>query len=149
MESMKDLSTKELWLWGGTGGLVTVFVTVTAFDDTRIQGLMDGNNPELQIPIFIASLIGTVVIGGMWAYLHKPLHTPRAAFDLGIVAPAAIGALIAFSDPGDTKQTAFHNLLIPEVHAVEIDETRRLNQSTPASPSTIKCIVKAIIKQPC
>ena len=139
------LALKDLWWWGATGGLLSVLATNGLFDRETIVMMLNGSDPAVQITTLVFLGIVTAGAGGLWARIHKPIHSVLVAIQLGVLAPAAINALIATTAPVSGQNTTLNfmdELFISTAHAD--------NQLTAQQrPSTFDCIIMALIKRPC
>ena len=135
------LSTRAVAGWGSLGGLCVVLVTNGVFDREVIQQMTNGSGPWAQLgTLGIVSVI-TAVAGGVWATLHKPLYTAMLAFQLGVIAPGAFHALIGATNVSAADlNVRLDGLLLSSAYA-QFQQT--------SEPTTVECIVKAIIKRPC
>ncbi len=139
------LAPKVVWRWGAAGGLASVLAANGLFDLKNIEAMLNGSEPAVQITTLIFLGIVTAGVGGLWARAHKPIHSVMVAFQLGILAPAAINALIATAAANSGQETGFNfmdELFISTAHA----DNRLAVQE---KPTTFECIILTIIKKPC
>ncbi len=139
------LAPKAVWRWGAAGGLLSVLAANGLFDLKKIEAMLNGSDPAVQITTLVLLGIVTAVAGGLWARAHKPIHSVMVAFQLGILAPAAINALIATAAPNSGQETGLNfmdELFISTAHA-------GTHPASQQKPTIIDCIIKALIKQPC
>ena len=124
---------------------MSVSATHGLFDRETIDMMLNGAAAEAQMTTFVFLSIVTAVVGGVWALAHKPIHSVMVAIQLGILAPAAINALISAASPNLVQEASLNfmdQLFISTAHA-------STHTATPQKPTTLNCIVKALIKQAC
>lgn len=139
-----DLTDRQLLLWGAAGGALSVAASFGLFDVQQIQHMVQGDKPVTQLVTAFVAMPLTVTAGAIWAKLQKPLRTQMQAVQLGIVAPAAISAMLASpigGGIGDLVTAQLDIRLISPAYAQQAPTSPR--------PSTFECIVKAVVKRPC
>jgi nucleoside diphosphate kinase len=101
------MKTKDKILIGGLGALTPIIMNLLVVD-FRLLG-------NLTFIAFLGYLVRVIVLfylGGLVAYLHKSEKNPIKLFELGIVAPALITALLnggnvdVLKSSGDSARTA-------------------------------------------
>ncbi len=124
------MNTKRKIFIGGLGALTPVIMNLLVVDLNVLF-------VNLTFFSFLGYLIRVIVLfylGGLVAYLHKDEKMPIKVFELGIVAPALITALINASNvevpqvqkPDTTTHTGYH-LLVSPVYA-QTDSTMQNQQ---------------------
>ena len=91
------MSTLEVTILGALGG---VTVSIATYPAGSGYGELFLNLNFGEWIGFLLRVIGGGLIGGLWGYLHRPEHDRRRAFQLGLVAPAAIASLV-YANSGD------------------------------------------------
>lgn len=103
--SSNNLSSRERTALGALGGLIVGIATYPVGETFGYAGLfIDGH--AVEIVGFVLRILGTATLGAIWSYVHKPEHDPRRAFQLGIVAPAALAGVI-YANTNDSEPAAF------------------------------------------
>lgn len=141
------LTNKQLFGWGAGGGFLSVLATSGLFDIEKIDAMVRGTNPELQITTYIVFAVVISFAGAIWALAHKPISSIMVAIQLGLLAPAAINALIAAANLNAGTETRTNLNIINELFVSSAYASN--HTSGPTKPSTIDCIIKALIKQSC
>ena len=141
--SGSPLTLKALWTWGAAGGISLALVTNGLFDRDKILEMIEGSRPETQVATIVVLCVVMAWAGGLWAAIHKPLYSAVLAFQLGILAPAAIHALIAAANINlDSEKILTGTLVISKAYAQALT-------TEPSKPTVFECIVKALVKRPC
>lgn len=100
-ERAPPLTTKEVVALGSLGGVTVSFgaypdIITGNFEALLAPGAVEWAGFALRVAVFAA-------IGGLWGYLHRPESHRMRAFELGVLAPAALASLIyANYDPKET-----------------------------------------------
>ena len=143
------LASKAVWRWGALGGLFVVLVTCGLFDRATIERMLGGSAPWTQLLTYVVLAAVTAWAGGLWASLHKPLHSAMLAFQLGVLAPGAIHALIGATNVSAADiHVQLNDLLVSKAYA----HSQSLGPTTfgqSLGPTTVECIIKALVKRPC
>jgi hypothetical protein len=115
------------------------------FDQEKISTMLQGNNPGIQLTTFVIFGAITASAGAFWAYVHRPIHSIMIAVQLGVIAPAAINALITVAPNIETTKGAslLNGLFMSTAHASSHETT------TTPKPTILDCIKSAIVKRPC
>ncbi len=121
------LSSRKRFLWGGLGALAPILLSLTMLDISTLERYVNelhGAEMQLRLAGYSIRLVLLFLLGGIWASLHRLENDPRKLFQLGIVAPAMITAMINTNNaiPGNTEvaylpATNFSISLIPSAHA--------------------------------
>lgn len=91
------MSTLETTILGALGG---VTVSIATYPAGSGYGDLFLNLNLGEWIGFLLRVFGGGLVGGLWGYLHRPEHDRRRAFQLGLVAPAAIASLV-YANSGD------------------------------------------------
>jgi hypothetical protein len=115
--SSDNLSGPERTALGALGGLIVGIATYPVGDGQGYAELFIHGDMAVVLG-FLLRVLGTATLGAIWSYVHKPEHDPRRAFQLGIVAPAALaGVLYANAGDSGSDKTASLAVGAPKVGA--------------------------------
>ncbi len=126
-----SMVSRERFLWGGLGALAPLLVSLTMLDLSTLERYVN-DLPQTEMQLRLAGYSSRVlllfVIGGIWACLHRMENDPKKLFQLGIVAPAMITAMINTNpvsqdnaEPTARPTAAITFSLIASAHAGEND----------------------------
>jgi hypothetical protein len=95
--SGQQLGGGTRFLWGGLGALAPSIISLAILDYSALDAYIANIQPySLAGYAFrVTALFG---IGGLWAYFHRSEVEPLKLFQLGVVAPAMITAMISASN---------------------------------------------------
>jgi len=111
------MKTRKKILLGGLGALTPVIMNLLVVDLKVLAHLT-----PLVLLGYVIRVVVLFYLGGLMAYLHKDEKSPVKLFELGIVAPALITALLNAAQvevpkaPKPTSQTTWE-LLLPAAYA--------------------------------
>jgi hypothetical protein len=139
-----DLATYQVLLYGALGGIVFVVITQGFLDHDKIRTMLaESTDAGLQgISLAIWSL-AIACSGALWAIFHKPVAKEFVAFQLGLVAPLALTAMVEGAGKLASKQSA--GGVISRAYAA--DATRMPISQNQSGP--VRCIVRSLVKKPC
>lgn len=140
--SLNNLSSRERIALGALGGLIVGIATYPMGEGEGYADLFIRGDIAVVLG-FALRVLGTATLGAIWSYVHKPEHDPRRAFQLGIVAPAALAGVI-YANAGDSgsDKTSALPVAAPMVAAVPTPEATGLSligtarADTATQPST-------------
>ena len=148
----QSMSTRMKFLWGGLGALTPVVTTFLIIDVETITGYLNTAFAGTGNPLLVAGyglrVVGLFIIGGVWACLHKQEYDPKKLFQLGIVAPAMITAMINASNVYDGSHSEHERLsavritLMSSAHAAENDPGK------PRESSPIDQLIRGFLGKP-
>ena len=103
-----------------------------------------------QVPTLIVYMSILAIIGGIWARAHVPVTSIMIALQLGIMAPSAVSALVFTSIETSEASELTYSLQIPELGIASAHaHTIPLVFQQDEKPTIFKCIVKALVAEPC
>lgn len=148
------LSTSAVCGWAFVGGLLVVLSDASFFQGDTLAGLLGGPMPHFQMLGFLLSCTAIAVTSVVWALVHRPIFTEKIALQLGIIAPAAISAMLAASTPAHATQDATAMLgqvsnqaAISRVLIQEVDGNDQ--PGAESDPGPLQCILSGFIRRPC
>ncbi len=118
-----ELTTLHVMILSGIGGAA---ISLGSFPD-----LLKGNVEffatagSVELFGFAIRIIGGTFLGAFWGYLHCPESKPIKAFQLGLIAPAAIASLVftnmdaAADRAGRTQTSAIEQSIVLGAHQVD------------------------------
>jgi len=155
------LSTPRAAFWGGAGGVVWVVFSNGLFDTANIQAMIAGPRPVTQLAAYAVTGLVIATAGIVWTLVHRPIHSIKVAFQLGIIAPAALNAMItANASPVGHDQAANptstgsfierldEEFLVGPATAAPLPDAI-FQEEDPPKPTILDCIKQAIVKRPC
>ncbi len=132
--------------WGALGGLAPVLLALAVVEGAIVADFFNEiGDPERknlaigEIVGFVLRTGGLIVLGAVWALLHKRIGSAAHAFELGVLAPAMVSALINGANIGQLGSAdASAWLGIPFISTAHAQPT-----TTPKEPkpSIFKCIL--------
>jgi len=148
----QSMSTRTKFLWGGLGALTPVVATFLIVDVETIMSYLNTAFGDTGNPFLVAGyslrVLGLFIVGGVWACLHKQEYDPKKLFQLGIVAPAMITAMINASNVYDgshsenDRLSAVRITLMSSAHAAENDPGK------PRESSPIDQLIRGFLGKP-
>ncbi len=127
------MTKQKKFFLGGGGALAPLLVSFIVADvDTLIMYFKDlSNNGIYELAGYATHVAGLFVLGGVWASLHKSERDPKKLFQLGVVAPAVITAMLNASNVEYSKgnehvtDIGISFSLISTAHAKSTDEKKK------------------------
>ena len=144
-----NLSHRQAFSWGAVGGLLSIAATYGLFDVDKVHEMINGAQPGVQISTYVIVSIVIVLVGALWARAHYPVRSALIAIQLGIIAPAAINALLSKAPDEPVDISAIYvPAIVSSAHASDIPRLP-LNTQSGDKTGIVECVVKAAIKKPC
>jgi hypothetical protein len=148
-----EIDKSIVFRWGGIGGLLYAAADMGLLNFNGVAKIFsESEDIGIQITTLLAFGVVMVLVGGIWARIHTPIHTIAVAVQLGLIAPIAVNTLIvsaasSYEDSDETSSSwSLPGLFISVAHAEAANEPEILYQQ---KPGLVNCIVLTLIKKPC
>ena len=129
----KYLTDNQVVCWGAVGGLAAYLAKYVVLDPVKLSEMISGSRPVAQVVTVVVIAVVAALIGGVWAFAHRPLRKELVAIQLGVIAPAAVIAMALPAAAANTgEKIGGRSFLLPDTHIVPETEE---SSETPASPS--------------
>ena len=133
----KYLTNNQVRCWGAAGGLAAYLAKYVVIEPLRLAEMVAGSEPVAQLSTICILAVVAALIGGLWAFAHRPLRTGIVALQLGVIAPAAFLAMAipAAAATHTEAKTGSGSSLVLDAHTVPTIGGPSAPPTSPSGPS--------------
>jgi hypothetical protein len=146
---VSDNPGRTRFLYGGAGALAPLMVSLVLVDIDVLSGYLaniDGGG-IYRAAGYAVQFVVLFVIGGLWATMHRSERDPRKLFQLGLVAPAMITAMLNASNVQQAQEVSW----LPDSFAiVSSAHAQSTEQVAPvvSKPTPLEQFLDGLLKRP-
>jgi hypothetical protein len=144
-----DAPGSKRFLYGGAGALAPLLVSLALVDIDVLSGYLANidHGGIYRVTGYGVQFVALFVIGGLWAAMHRSECDPRKLFQLGLVAPAMITAMLNAGNVQSTQQTSW---LSDSFAIVSTAHAQSVEQAAPvvAEPTPLEQFLDGLLKRP-